>query len=119
MTKVKAVRNRVHAEPIKGLYLKRNLAPRYKIQDGVLVQEVDAHCLDSTTIGADGVLVVLPHRRTLADNLRSLAKLIQYIRREYGEQISQELKDELDKRQEQDHAAYRREGKRKREEDAQ
>lgn len=85
----------------------------------MLVQKIDAHCLDSTTIGADGVLVVLPHRRTLADNLRSLAKLIQYIRREYGEQISQELKDELDKKQEQDHAAYRREKKSKREEDAQ
>ena len=117
MTKIKAVRNRVHAEPIEGLYLKRNLAPRYEVQDGVLVQKIDAHCLDSTTIGADGVLVVLPHRRTLADNLRSLAKLIQYIRREYGEQISQELKAELDKKQ--DHAAYRREKKSKREEDAQ
>ena len=100
-------------------YISSAIWRQYEVQDGVLVQKIDAHCLDSTTIGADGVLVVLPHRRTLADNLRSLAKLIQYIRREYGEQISQELKDELDKRQEQDHAAYRREKKSKREDDAQ
>lgn len=85
MTKVKAVRNRKEVKPPDGLYIRRNANPRFEVRGSMLVQEIDAHCLDSTTIGLEGVVLVLSHRYSLEENLISISKLKRYIEHIYKE----------------------------------